>query len=93
MFNGPHGIARTECHSAVSSACGRPRTGQTTREGKRFLGYYIEPLRHKEIKQTALDAGIQIQELLHRAFDAWMDANSAEAVAAVERRTARRAGR
>lgn len=64
-----------------------------SRAGKRFLGYYVEPLRHEEIKQAALDEGIQIQELLRQAVDAWMDANGAEAVAAVERRRARRAGR
>ena len=66
---------------------------KTSREGKRFLGYYVEPLRHEEIKQAALDEGIQIQELLRQAVDAWMDANGAEAVAAVERRRSRRAGR
>lgn len=66
---------------------------KTSREGKRFLGYYVEPLRHEEIKQAAFDEGIQIQELLRQAIDAWMDANGAEAVAAVERRRARRAAR
>jgi hypothetical protein len=70
-----------------------PAPAKTTREGKRFLGYYVEPLRHEEIKQAALDEGIQIQELLRQAVDAWMDANGAEAVAAVERRRARKAGR
>lgn len=70
-----------------------PAPAKTTREGKRFLGYYVEPLRHEEIKQAALDEGIQIQELLRQAVDAWMDANGAEAVATVERRRARRAGR
>lgn len=70
-----------------------PALAKTTREGKRFLGYYVEPLRHEEIKQAALDEGIQIQELLRQAVDAWMDANGAEAVAAVERRRARKAGR
>ena len=70
-----------------------PPPAKTTREGKRFLGYYVEPLRHEEIKQAALDEGIQIQELLRQAIDAWMDANGAEAVAAVERRRARRAAR
>ena len=70
-----------------------PLPAKSTREGKRFLGYYVEPLRHEEIKQAALDEGIQIQELLRQAVDAWMDANGTEAVAAVERRRARRAGR
>ena len=70
-----------------------PSPAKTTREGKRFLGYYVEPRRHEEIKQAALDEGIQIQELLRQAVDAWMDANGAEAVTAVERRRARRAGR
>lgn len=70
-----------------------PAPAKTTREGKRFLGYYVEPLRHDQIKQAALDEGIQIQELLRQAVDAWMDANGAEAVAAVERRRARKAGR
>ena len=70
-----------------------PAPAKTTREGKRFLGYYVEPLRHDEIKQAALDEGLQIQELLRQAVDAWMDANGAEAVAAVERRRARKAGR
>src|SRR5215211_6451310 len=37
---------------------------KTSREGKRFLGYYVEPTRHEEIKQAALDEGIQIQELI-----------------------------
>ena len=66
---------------------------KASREGKRFLGYYVEPFRHEEIKQAALDEGIQIQELLRQAVDAWMDANGAEAVAAVERRRARKAAR
>ena len=70
-----------------------PAPTKTTREGKRFLGYYVEPLRHEEIKQAALDEGIQIQEVLRQAVDAWMEANGAEAVAAVERRRARKAGR
>ncbi|MDQ0524186.1 hypothetical protein [Methylobacterium gregans] len=70
-----------------------PAPAKTSREGKRFLGYYVDPTRHEEIKQAALDEGIQIQELLRQAVDAWMDANGAEAVAAVERRRARRAGR
>ncbi|GJE15127.1 hypothetical protein [Methylobacterium longum] len=66
---------------------------KASREGKRFLGYYVEPLRHEEIKQAALDEGIQIQELLRQAVDRWMDANGAEAVAVVERRRARKAAR
>ena len=66
---------------------------KSSREGKRFLGYYVEPGRHEEIKQAALDEGIQIQELLRQAIDAWMDANGVEAVAAVERRRVRRAAR
>ncbi|MEE7462162.1 hypothetical protein MFUR16E_13110 [Methylobacterium fujisawaense] len=70
-----------------------PTPVKTSREGKRFLGYYVEPLRHEEIKQAALDEGIQIQELLRQAIDAWMDANGAEAIAAVERRRVRRAAR
>lgn len=70
-----------------------PAPAKASREGKRFLGYYVEPTRHEEIKQAALDEGIQIQELLRQAVDAWMDANGAEAVAAVERRRARRASR
>ena len=75
------------------AAQAEPAPAKSTREGKRFLGYYVEPLRHEEIKQAALDEGIQIQELLRQAVDAWMDANGAEAVAAVERRRARRARR
>jgi len=63
---------------------------KTSREGKRFLGYYVEPTRHEEIKQAALDEGIQIQELMRRAIDAWMDQNGAEAVAAVAKRRERR---
>src|SRR3954470_2220456 len=63
---------------------------KTSREGKRFLGYYVEPTRHEEIKQAALDEGIQIQELMRRAIDAWMDQNGAEAVAAVAKRRGRR---
>lgn len=70
-----------------------PAPAKSSREGKRFLGFYVEPTRHDEIKQAALDEGIQIQELLRQAVDAWMQANGAEAVAAVERRRARRAGR
>ncbi|WP_267360986.1 MULTISPECIES: hypothetical protein [unclassified Methylobacterium] len=70
-----------------------PAPAKASREGKRFLGYYVEPTRHEEIKQAALDEGIQIQELLRRAVDAWMEVNGTEAVAAVERRRARRAGR
>jgi hypothetical protein len=65
---------------------------KTTREGKRFLGYYVDPQRHEEIKQAALDEGLQIQELLRQAIDAWMDSNGAEAVAAVARRRERRKG-
>lgn len=64
---------------------------KTSREGKRFLGYYVEPVRHEEIKQAALDEGIQIQELMRLAIDAWMEQNGAEAVAAVARRLKRRA--
>ncbi|WP_056187038.1 ribbon-helix-helix domain-containing protein [Methylobacterium sp. Leaf113] len=63
---------------------------KTSREGKRFLGYYVEPSRHEEIKQAALDEGIQIQELMRQAIDAWMDQNGTEAVAAVARRRVRR---
>ncbi|MBK3404436.1 MULTISPECIES: ribbon-helix-helix domain-containing protein [Methylorubrum] len=63
---------------------------KASREGKRFLGYYVEPIRHEEIKQAALDEGIQIQELMRRAIDAWMEQNGAEAVAAVARRRERR---
>jgi hypothetical protein len=70
-----------------------PAPVKTSREGKRFLGYYVDPTRHEEIKQAALDEGIQIQELLRQAVDAWMDTNGAEAVAAVERRRARKAAR
>ena len=70
-----------------------PAPAKSTREGKRFLGYYVEPTRHEEIKQAALDEGIQIQELLRQAIDAWMDKNGTEAVAAVERRRVRRATR
>lgn len=72
--------------SATSTA-----SSKTSREGKRFLGYYVEPARHEEIKQAALDEGIQIQELMRRAIDAWMDQNGSEAVAAVARRQKRRA--
>ena len=67
-----------------------PAPAKTSREGKRFLGYYVEPTRHEEIKQAALDEGIQIQELMRRAIDAWMDQNGAEAVAAVAKRRERR---
>lgn len=77
----------------LPSPVAEPPPAKASREGKRFMGYYVEPLRHEEIKQAALDEGIQIQELLRQAVDAWMDANGAEAVAAVERRRARRAGR
>lgn len=79
--------------SSVAPAKAEPAPAKTTREGKRFLGYYVEPLRHDEIKQAALDEGIQIQELLRQAVDAWMAANGTEAVANVERRRARRAER
>jgi hypothetical protein len=44
----------------------------------------------ERIKQAALDEGIQIQELMRRAIDAWMEQNGAEAVAAVARRRERR---
>lgn len=74
-------------------ASAEPTPAKTSREGKRFLGYYVEPLRHEEIKQAALDEGIQIQELLRQAVDEWMNANGTEAIAAVERRRVRRAGR
>lgn len=77
----------------VAPAVAELAPAKTTREGKRFLGYYVEPQRHDEIKQAALDEGIQIQELLRQAVDAWMEANGTEAVATVERRRARRAGR
>lgn len=63
---------------------------KTSREGKRFLGYYVEPGRHEEIKQAALEEGIQIQELMRQAIDAWMSQNGAEAIAAVARRRARK---
>lgn len=63
---------------------------RTSREGKRFLGYYVEPTRHDEIKQAALDEGIQIQELLRRAVDDWMQTYGSEAIAAVARRRERR---
>lgn len=77
----------------VAPAVAAPAPAKTTREGKRFLGYYVEPLRHEEIKQAALDESIQIQELLRQAVDAWMDANGTEAVETVGRRKARREGR
>lgn len=64
---------------------------KSSREGKRFLGYYVEPTRHEEIKQAALDEGIQIQELMRQAIDGWMERNGAEAVAAVAKRLKRRA--
>lgn len=83
--------AASESEPPVPAAEAAP--AKTSRQGKRFLGYYVEPLRHEEIKQAALDEGIQIQELLRQAVDAWMEANGAEAVAAVERRRARRARR
>lgn len=63
---------------------------KSSREGKRFLGYYVEPTRHEEIKQAALDDGIQIQELMRLAIDAWMDQNGAEAISAVARRRQRK---
>jgi len=63
---------------------------RTSREGKRFLGFYVEPLQHEEIKQAALDEGLQIQELLRQAVDEWMERNGAEAVAAVARRRERK---
>ena len=78
---------------SVATAVVEPVPVKTTREGKRFLGYYVEPQRHEEIKQAALDEGIQIQELLRQAVDAWMEANGTDAVATVERRRARRAER
>lgn len=83
----------TDKSKAVPAPAAEPALAKTSRQGKRFLGYYVEPLRHEEIKQAALDEGIQIQELLRQAVDAWMEANGAEAVAAVERRRARRARR
>lgn len=64
--------------------------GRTSREGKRFLGFYVEPILHEEIKQAALDEGIQIQELLRQAVDDWMQRNGVEAVAAVARRRERK---
>ena len=78
--------------STVPTAASVP-PAKSSREGKRFLGYYVEPTRHEEIKQAALDEGIQIQELMRQAIDGWMERNGAEAVAAVERRRARKAGR
>ncbi len=78
---------------SVPPAVAESAPAKTSREGKRFLGYYVEPQRHEEIKQAALDEGIQIQELLRRAVDAWMEANGTEAVATVERRRLRRAER
>ncbi len=75
---------------ALASHTPEPAPAKTSREGKRFLGYYVEPTRHEEIKQAALDEGIQIQELMRRAIDTWMDQNGAEAVAAVAKRRERR---
>lgn len=66
---------------------------KNSRAGKRFLGFYVEPQRHEEIKQAALDEGLQVQELLVQALDDWMAANGQDAVAAVARRRAKRAGR
>jgi hypothetical protein len=66
---------------------------KTSREGKRFLGYYVEPTRHEEIKQAAMDEGIQVQELMRQAIDAWMKQNGEEAVAAVAKRHERRQAR
>lgn len=63
---------------------------KASREGKRFLGYYVDPGRHEEIKQAALDDGIQLQELMRRAIDEWMERNGTEAISAVARRHQRR---
>lgn len=84
---------KSKAAPSVATAVGEPAPAKTTREGKRFLGYYVDPQRHEEIKQAALDEGIQIQELLRRAVDSWMEANGTEAVKTVERRRARRAAR
>lgn len=66
---------------------------KNSRAGKRFLGFYVEPQRHEEIKQAAMDEGLQVQELLVQALNEWMDRNGEDAVAAVARRRAKRAGR
>lgn len=79
----------------AASAMPAPETVSTTpaktsREGKRFLGYYVEPIRHEEIKQAAMDEGIQVQELMRQAIDAWMERYGEEAVATVAKRHERR---
>lgn len=85
MEKGRHKPAPAAPPEAASTA-----PAKTSREGKRFLGYYVEPIRHEEIKQAAMDEGIQVQELMRQAIDAWMKQNGQEAVSTVAKRHVRR---
>lgn len=67
--------------------------GQASREGKKFLGVYIDPVRHEEIKQAAFDEGLQVQELVRDAIDAWMAEHGQEAIKTVAARHQRRSQR
>lgn len=83
----PTAAASEEPASASTPA---PVPGKTSREGKRFLGYYVEPQRHEEIKQAAMDESIQVQELMRRAIDDWMAQYGQDAVQTVAARHAKR---
>ena len=74
----------------AEAASVKPTGSKTSREGKRFLGYYVEPLRHEEIKAAADEEGIKLQDLMRIAIDEWMERNGKEAVAIVAARQARR---
>ena len=86
----PAPAVTTEPAPAPEAPATRPTGSKSSREGKRFLGYYVEPRRHEEIKEAAADQGILVQELMLRAIDAWMEEHGQEGVQIVARRHARR---
>lgn len=66
---------------------------KNSRAGKRFLGFYVNSEKHELVKRAALDAEIQIQVLLEKALDAWIEEHGQEAVEFIAQRKAKKAER